>query len=69
MPGFSWGMQDLQFPHVGSSSLTRDRTQVPLLWEHGTLATEPPGESHGSLSLFIFWLCWVFVAVRGLFSS
>ena len=39
--------------HVGSTSLTRDRTLGPLLWEHGALATGPPGKSlhfHFSLS-------------------
>ena len=31
--------------HVGSTSLTRDRTPGPLHWEHGALATGPPGKS------------------------
>ena len=30
---------------VGSSSLTRGRTQVPLHWEHGVLSPGPPGKS------------------------
>ena len=50
--GLSCGIQDLQLQcvnsqlqHVGSNSLTRDRTQVPCPWEHGGLATGPPGKS------------------------
>ena len=44
----SCGMQDLLVAacgllscsiHVGSSSLTRDRTQAPLHWEHGVILT------------------------------
>ena len=30
---------------MGSSSLTRDRAQAPLHWEHGVLAIGPPGKS------------------------
>ena len=30
---------------VGSSSLIRDRTQAPRHWQHGVLATGPPGKS------------------------
>ena len=37
--------------HVGSSSLTRDRTPAPLHWEHGVLATGAPGKL-----LCSFWL-------------
>ncbi|CAN0250602.1 unnamed protein product [Rangifer tarandus platyrhynchus] len=31
--------------HVGSSSLTGDRTWSPLYWERGVLASGPPGKS------------------------
>ena len=31
--------------HVGSSSLTRDRTRGPLHWECEVLSTTPPGKS------------------------
>ena len=37
--GLSCGM------HVGSSSLTRDRTRAPSPWERGVLSTAPPGKS------------------------
>ena len=30
---------------MGSTSLTRDQTLGPLHWEHGALATGPPGKS------------------------
>ena len=45
--GLSFGTQGLRSSlwHVGSSSLTRDRTQVPLLWDCGVLAAGPPGKS------------------------
>ena len=35
------GMQDFKQQHVGSSFLTRDRTQAPN-WEHRVLATGLP---------------------------
>ena len=40
---------------MGSSSLTRDQNQVPLCWEHGVLATGPPGKSpvHLFISLLL----------------
>ena len=31
--------------HVGSSSLTRDRTPGPMHWKQGVLVTGPPGKS------------------------
>ena len=34
--------------HVGSSSLTRDRTLGPLHWERRVLAARPPRKSHHS---------------------
>ena len=34
-----------QLKHAGSTSLTRDRTPGPMHWEHGALATGPPGKS------------------------
>ena len=34
-----------QLRHVGSSSLTRDQNWVLCIWEHGALATGPPGKS------------------------
>ena len=40
--GLSCGMEDLQLWHVGSSSLTRDQTQAPYIWEQAVLATVPP---------------------------
>ena len=45
LPDLSCGMQDLQLQHVGASSLTGARTLAPCTWEHGVLATEPPGKS------------------------
>ena len=45
VPGLSHSMQDLQFWHMRSSSLTRDWTQNPLHWKHGVLANGPPGNS------------------------
>ena len=41
----SFGMWTLKFRHVGSTPLTRDQTSGPLNWEHGVLATGPPGKS------------------------
>ena len=41
---FSFGMWS-QLWHVGSSSLTRDRTRAPLHWDRRVLATGPPGSS------------------------
>ena len=38
--------QYLLILHVRSSSLTRDRTWHPLLWELGVLASGLPGKSH-----------------------
>ena len=32
-------------PYVGSSSLTRDQTWAPCIWEQGVLAIGPPGKS------------------------
>ena len=45
MLGLSCSMQDLQLQYRGSSSLTRDRTRVPLHWEHAVLVTGSPGKS------------------------
>ena len=36
---------------MGSSSLIRDRTQVPLCWERRVLATGSPRKSHGLSTL------------------
>ena len=53
---FSCGMWDL-------SSLTRDRTQAPLHWDHGVLATGPPGKfshhQYGFLSQAALSLSWL----------
>ena len=56
------GLQNLQLWYVESSSLTKDQTQDPLHWEHGTLATGPPGKSnyHPVLevhSRYCLWRC------------
>ena len=40
---------------MGSSSLTRDRTQAPFHWQLGVLTTGPPGRS------LCFVLMWPFV--------
>ena len=42
--GLNFRMWVLQLWHVGSSSLTRDWTLGPLLWELRVLATGPPGK-------------------------
>ena len=44
VPGLRCGTQDLQSPlrHVGSSSLTRGRTQAPCI---GSMTIRPPGKS------------------------
>ena len=72
----SCGMRTLSCGmHVGSISLTRDQTWAPALgaWSLNHCTTrEVPGEIsfiYLFIYLFIyfyFWLCWVFVSVRGL---
>ena len=42
---FTWLHRGSELWHVGSSSLTRDRTQVPCIWEREVLATGPPGKT------------------------
>ena len=45
---------------VGSSSLTRGQSQVPLHWEHGVLTPGPPGKSlEGPLVGPGFQLCFL----------
>ena len=48
-----------QLSHKGSpgpSSLTKDQIQAPLHWEHGVLATGPPGKSLGYYLLTVMSL-------------
>ena len=54
MPGLGFSMRDLQYSlqhagslaaTLGSNSLIRDQTWVPLHWERGALITGPPGRS------------------------
>ena len=69
----SCGMRTLSCGiHVGSNSLTRDRTWAPCV---GSAESYPlchqgsPQNPHFLKNLFIyfyFWLCWVFVSMRGL---
>ena len=42
---YLFGCTESQLRHVGSSSLTRDRTWAPLHWEPRVLATGLPGKS------------------------
>ena len=41
-----------QLWHGGFGSLTRDQTWAPLHWNHGVLASGPPGSPQGTLFLF-----------------
>ena len=59
---FTCGMWDLQLQHVnswllyvGSSSLTRNQTRAPCIWEQGVLAIGPPGKSVQSPVLKLLW--------------
>ena len=45
MPSLGCGTWDLQLQHVGSRSLTRESNLGSLQWEHGLLASGPPGKS------------------------
>ena len=74
----SCGMQTLSCGmHVGSSSLTRDQTWAPCIGSMESYPLHHQGSPYRCLLIFyflinlfifyfIFWLCWVFVAVRGL---
>ena len=42
---FSCSSANSWLQHVGSSSLTRDRTPGPMHWKQGVLVTGPPGKS------------------------
>ena len=43
---FSCGIQNPQLQHVGSSSLTRDRTLAPCVGSTVSQPLGPPGKSH-----------------------
>ena len=46
VPGLNFGMRVFQLWHVGSSSLTRDQSNLVLLhWERGVLAPRPAEKS------------------------
>ena len=62
--------------HVGSSSLTRDRTQAPCIGSAKSYPLDHQRSPSNSFFFFFFnfylfiyyfyfWLCWVFVSVLG----
>ena len=81
MQTLSCGMQTLSCSmHAGSSSPTRDRTQAPCIGSAVSYPLDHQGSPllgflispifffnfYYYLFIIYFWLCWVFVSVRGL---
>ena len=61
LPSLSWGMREFYLQHVEWTSLIRDWTQAPLLWERGVLATKPPGKCFPQHLTF---RCWVRILIQ-----